>query len=179
MRYESLKPEAMTSRQREVAEAISHRRADAFSGPLVPLIYSPEVADRVHLLGEHLRFNLRIPERLRALAILVSAGRYRSDDLAHFVHLQAIKQSGLADAKIATLSQGRRPSDMKEDEEMVYDFCTEVTRFGRVKSATFDRVMSRFGREICLELVEVCGYTLFLTTVINVTQTPLQETIGS
>src|SRR5437773_1669171 len=165
MRYPPLKPEEMTQRQREVAEANS--RTDAFSGPLVPLIYSPEVADRVQLLGEHLRFNLRVPERLRVLAVLVAAGRYRSDDLAHFVHLEAIKQSGLANAKIAALSEGRRPPDMKDDEEMVYDYCTELTRTGRVRSATFDRVVNRFGREICLELVKVCGYTLFLTTLIN------------
>jgi len=153
----------MTPRQREVAAAIS--------GPYTPLIYSPEVAECVHLLGEHLRFNLRVPERLRVLAVLVAAGRYRSDDLAHFVHLDAIRQSGLASAKIAALSEGRRPPDMKEDEEMVYDYCTELTRTGRVRSATFDRAVNRFGREICLELVKVCGYTLFLTTLINVSQT--------
>jgi 4-carboxymuconolactone decarboxylase len=67
---------------------------------------------------------------------------------------------------------------MKEDEEMVYDYCTELTRTGRVRSATFERVVNRFGREICLELVEVCGYTVFLTTIINVTQTRLSESTG-
>jgi 4-carboxymuconolactone decarboxylase len=178
MRYPPLKPEDMTPRQREVAEAISNRRADAFSGPSVPLIYSPEVADRVQLLGEHLRFNLRVPERLRVLAVLVAAGRYRSDDLAYFVRLDATKQSGLADAKIAALSEGRRPADMKEDEEIVYDYCTELARTGRVRSATFDRAVKRFGREICLELVKVCGYTLFLTALLNVTQTRFSESTG-
>jgi hypothetical protein len=39
-------------------------------------------------------------------------------------------------------------------------------------------MVNRFGREICLELVEVCGYTLFLTTVINVTRTRLPESNG-
>jgi 4-carboxymuconolactone decarboxylase len=175
MRYPPLKPEQMTLRQREVTEAISRRRDDAFSGPIAPMLYSPEVADRVHLLGEHLRFNLRVPERLRVLAVLIAAGRYRNEDIAHFAHLDAVKQSGLANAKITALSQGRRPSDMKEDEEMVYDYCTELVRTSRVTSATFDRAVNRFGREICLELVEVCGYTLFLTTIINVTQTRLPQ----
>jgi 4-carboxymuconolactone decarboxylase len=175
VRYPPLKPEEMTQRQRDVAAAIARRRADAFSGPLVPLIYSPEVADRIQLLGEHLRFDLRIPERLRVLAVLVAAGRYRSGDVAHFVHLDAIKQSGLGTAKITALSQGRRPEDMKEDEEMVYDYCTELTTMGRLRSATFERMVNRFGREICLELVEVCGYTLLLTTLVNVTQVQLAD----
>jgi 4-carboxymuconolactone decarboxylase len=163
MRFPALKPEQMTPRQREVAEAVS----------LAPLIYSPEVAARVQLLGDELRFNLRVPERLRALAILVAAGRHRSDDVAHFARLDDIKQSGLATAKIAALSERRRPTDLKEDEALVYDFCTDLIMTGRVKSGTFDRAVNRFGREICLELVHVCGYTLFLVTVINVTQTRL------
>jgi hypothetical protein len=49
---------------------------------------------------------------------------------------------------------------------------------GRVRSATFERMVNRFGREICLELVEVCGYTLLLTTIVNVTQVQLADTSG-
>jgi 4-carboxymuconolactone decarboxylase len=67
---------------------------------------------------------------------------------------------------------------MKDDEEMVYDYCTELTTMGRVRSATFERMVNRFGREICLELVEVCGYTLLLTTIVNVTQVQLADTSG-
>ncbi len=171
MRFPPLKLEEMTPRQREVAEAASERRAGALSGPYLPLIYSPEVADRVHILGEYLRFKLRVPERLRALAVLAAAGRYRSADVRFFVHLDAIQQSGLAPAKIVALSEGCRPPDMKEDEALVYDYCTELMKTGRVKSATFERAVNLFGREICLELVKVCGYTAFLTTVLNVTQT--------
>lgn len=178
MRYPALKLEEMTPRQREVAETISKRRTGALCGPYLPLIYSPEIADRAQLLGEYLRFDLRVPERLRALAILVAAGRHRSDDLASFVHLNDIQQSGLATATITAMSDGRRPPDMKEDEEMVYDYCTEVTKTGHVRSATYDRVMNRFGREICLELVEVCGFTAFLTTLLNVTQTSFPENGG-
>jgi 4-carboxymuconolactone decarboxylase len=170
MRYPPLKPADMTPRQREVAEAIARRRSDGFTRPDGPLLYSPEVADRLQLLGEHLRFDLRVPERLRVLAVLVAAARHRKDDVAHYLALDEVRQCGLGDAKIKALSEGHRPSEMKEDEEMVYDYCTELTKTGRVRSATFDRVASRFGREICLELVKVCGYTLFMTTVINVTQ---------
>jgi 4-carboxymuconolactone decarboxylase len=175
MRFPVLKPDQMTPRQREVSEAIANRRADGFSAAYAPLIYSPEVADRVQLLGEQLRFNLRLPERLRVLAVLVAAGRHRSDDVAHFARLDAVKQSGLAGSKIAALSERRRPPDLKEDEALVYDFCTDLITNGRVKSGTFDRAANRFGREICLELVHVCGYTFFLTTVINVTQTRLAD----
>ena len=57
---------------------------------------------------------------------------------------------------------------------MVYDYYQKSSRQA-VSNATFERVVSRFGREICLELLEVCGYTTFLTTLLNVTQTKLRK----
>ncbi|HSW17705.1 MAG TPA: carboxymuconolactone decarboxylase family protein, partial [Ramlibacter sp.] len=59
------------------------------------------------------------------------------------------------------------------DEEMVYDYCSELMRTGRVSTANFERLFNRFGREICLELVGVCGYTTYLATILNVTQSPV------
>jgi hypothetical protein len=58
---------------------------------------------------------------------------------------------------------------------MVYDFCAEIHTTGRVKNVTFNRLESRFNREICLELVVVCGYTAFSAMVHNVAQTPFPE----
>jgi len=171
MRFTPLSPQLMTPRQHAVAEAIQQRGGAGLNGVQQALLHSPEVAERVQLLAEHLRYNLRVPERLRALAILVSAGRYRSADVAHFVGLEEVRDSGLAEAKISALAEGRRPADLKEDEQLVFDFCTELTRTGGVQGATFDRLAGRLGREIALELVAVCGYTRLITNVLNVTQT--------
>ncbi len=171
MRFSPLNPEQMTPRQREVAQALQQRGGEPLNGAQHALLHSPEVAERVGLLAEHLRHGLRVPERLRALATLVSAGHYRSADLAPFLGLEEVRDSGLAQAKIAALAEGRRPSDLKEDEELVFDYCTELAATGRVRGATFDRLTAQVGREICLELVAVCGYTRFLTNVLNVTQT--------
>jgi 4-carboxymuconolactone decarboxylase len=174
MRYSPLKPEEMTPRQREVAEAIKKRRVGGLGGPYVPLIYSPEVADRSQQLSEYLRFGLRTPERLRLLAVLKTA-RYYSADVEFFGATKEAREAGLTDEKIKALSEGRRPADMTPDEAMVYDFCDEIHTTGRVKNVTFNRMESRFNREICLELVVVCGYTAFSSMVHNVTQTALPK----
>ncbi|MBB3014162.1 hypothetical protein [Cupriavidus alkaliphilus] len=139
----------------------------------MPLLYSPEVADRAQLLGDYLRFNLRVPERLRVLAVLVAAGRHRGSDAASFLHLDTVQESGLAASTISALCDGRRPDGMASDEEMVYEYCMELTRSGRVKGVTYDKLSARLGAEICLELVAVCGYASFLTMVINVTESPI------
>jgi 4-carboxymuconolactone decarboxylase len=163
----------MTPRQREVAAAIGERRVGGLNGPYVPLLYSPEIADRAQLLGDYLRHNLRVPERLRVLAVLVAAGRYRGSDAAAFLQLDAIQESGLAASTIDALCNGRRPDEMTPDEEMVYEYCMELTRSGRVKGVTYDKLSARLGAEICLELVAVCGCASFLTMVINLTESTI------
>ncbi|WP_042883254.1 hypothetical protein [Cupriavidus necator] len=173
MRFPELAPDEMTPRQREVAAAIGERRVGGLSGPYMPLIYSPEVADRAQLLGDYLRFNLRVPERLRVLAVLVAAGRHRGSDAASFLHLDTVQESGLAASTISALCNGHRPDGMTSDEEMVYEYCMELTRSGRVKGVTYDKLAARLGAEICLELVAVCGYASFLSMVVNVTESPI------
>jgi 4-carboxymuconolactone decarboxylase len=176
MRYPVLKPDEMTSRQREVAEAIGQRRAGGLAGPYVPLIYSPEVADRMQQLSEYLRFSLRVPERLRLMAILITV-RHKNADYPFHIHTDSAREAGLSETMIAALSEASRPADMSADEAMIYDYCTELTRTGGVKDATFGPVAERFGREICLELVALCGYYALLAMVANVVETKLPESV--
>jgi len=171
MRYPALNPDQLTPRQHEVAEAIHQQRPRALAGAFQALLYSPEVAERVHLLDQELRLHLRVPERLRALAVLVAAGRHRGEDAALLAEQEDIQQSGLDAAKVAALCAGKPPADLAEDEQLVYDYCMELTRRSRVSNVNFERLAQRLGREICLELVAVCGYTLFVTNLIGVTQT--------
>jgi 4-carboxymuconolactone decarboxylase len=157
MRYPRLNSETMTARQRDVAEAIDKRRVGGLEGTYVPLIYSPEIADRVQTLSEYLRFSLRVPEPLRLLAILITARR-KGADREFNVHTAPAREAGFSDDKITALSEGHRPAGMTANEEIVYDYCTELNETGNVKDVTFKRVADRWGREICLELVALCGY---------------------
>ena len=174
MRYPPLKREEMTEAQRRVADAIDQRRVGGLSGPYIPFVYSPEVADRAQMLAEYLRFNLHVPEPLRFLSVLVTA-RHQSADVELYVHMKNAVVAGLTEAKVKALSQGRRPEGMTDDEEMVYDFCTELHSTGHVKDTTFWRVANRFSREVCLELTVTCGYMALLAMVLNVTETPFPE----
>lgn len=170
MRFPILNPAEMSQHQRDVSERIARERVGGLCGPLEPLIHSPEVAERFQILDEYLRFNLRLPERLRALAVLVAAGRHRASDVGYFAELKSIRESGLENGKIKALSEGRRPDTLTEDEEMIHKYCTELTTTGSVKNVTFNRVVERFGREICMELVVLCGHIALTKMFINITE---------
>lgn len=178
MRYPALTLDEMTPRQREVFQKIDEDRALGVCGPYVSLIYSPEVAVRVQALGEHLRVGLRVPERLRVLALLVAAGRRPSIELNSFTHLDEVRRSGLGDEMIATLIAGHRPAEMADDEEMVFEYCSELLTTGRVRNATYERVANHFNREICMELVAICGFTTYLAMIINITKNPFPKAIA-
>jgi len=174
MRYPPLKREEMTEAQLRVSEAIDKRRPGGLSGPYIPFCYSPEVADRAQMLADVLRFKLRVPEPQRFLAILITA-RHQSADVEFYVHMKSAIASGLTEDKIQAVAEGRRPEGMNDEEEMVYDFCTELHTTGHVSDKAFYRVANRYGREICLELTVTCGYMALLAMILNVTETPFPE----
>ncbi len=135
------------------------------------MLYAPDIADRVQCLAEHLRSGLRLPERLRALAILVTATRHCAEDAQHFVGLHALRSSGLAADKQATLAAGDHPANLIADEELVYCFASELAATGRIGEATFTASADIFGRDVVIELVALCGYVAMLTVMLNITQT--------
>jgi 4-carboxymuconolactone decarboxylase len=173
MRYPVLNRDQMNDQQREVAAAIESRSPGGAQGPYAAMLYSPEMADRAQQLGVVLQHGLRIPERLRVLAVLIAAGRNRSEEILPFAALESVRTSTLSQDKINVLAKGDRPSDLSADELAVYEFCTELVSTGRVKSATYEQLVSMLDREIALELVALCGFTAMLTNVLNITQTSI------
>ncbi len=173
MRYPQLNAEQMSDRQREVAEAIKLRYEGELPALFAAMLYSPEMAERTQALGEFLRSGLRVPERLRVLAMLIAAGRHRSKDLVDFMTLGSVKNALLNPATIESLEKGERPSTMREDEAAVYDFCSALVAQGRVSSPLFSALVEKLGRASALELVAVCGYMAMLTNVMKVTKCAL------
>ncbi|VCU68901.1 hypothetical protein PIGHUM_00960 [Pigmentiphaga humi] len=173
MRYPNLTARDMTSRQREVAQAIEQRSPGGLAGPYQAMLYSPEMADRTHSLGEFVRCGLRIPERLRVLAVLVAAGRHRGSDVEAFLPLRTVSESGLETGKVQALARRERPQGMRDDEAAVYAFSVELARSGRASEETYRVLVDRLGREAALELVAVAGFTALFTNVLNMTQTSI------
>ena len=175
MRYPQLNAEHMSDRQRDVAATIKQRYGGELPAPFAAMLYSPEMAERTQSLGEFLQSGLKIPERLRILAVLITAGRHRGSDLAEFKGLGSVKNALLNPEIISALEKGERPSTLREDERVVYDFCSALVAHGRVTSPVFEALVEKLGRAAALELVAVCGYMTLLTNVLKVTKCSLSD----
>ena len=93
-------------------------------------------------------------------------------------HQPLALKAGIDPAVVADLQQGRRPTGMKEDEVMVYQFCKELHETKTVSDATFKAVLGKFGEQGVIDLIAVTGYYTTLAMVLNVARQPLPNGVS-
>jgi 4-carboxymuconolactone decarboxylase len=170
-RLPAIPGDKQTPEQRKAAEAFrANRKQDVF-GPFVPLFRSPEVMLRVMALGDYLRFKTLFPTRLNEFIILITARHFTQQYEWAFHHPIAVKE-GLSREIIDAVADGRRPTQMSSDEELIYDFCTELLHNNSVSDPTYERVVTRWGEQGVVEMVGVVGYYTFQSFVLNTARTP-------
>jgi 4-carboxymuconolactone decarboxylase len=172
MRFPSLTPEQMSAEQKRVHDAIAGGPRGGVRGPFGVLLRSPELADRVQKVGEHLRFHSSLPPRLNEFAILINA-RFWGSAYEWYAHRPFAVKGGLAESIADDLAQNRRPAGMQPDEDVVYDFCTALHRRHAVDDALFARAAAQLGEQGVVDLIGVSGYYTLVSMVLNVAEIPL------
>jgi 4-carboxymuconolactone decarboxylase len=164
--------EKQTPEQRKAADAFrANRKQDVF-GPFVPLSRSPEVMLRTMAMGDYLRYRTVFPTKLNELIILITA-RHFTQQYEWYVHHPIALKEGLSRETTDAIADGRRPTGMSLDEELIYDFCTELLRNHSVSDPTYARAVTRFGEKGTIEMVGVVGYYTFQSMVLNTARTPV------
>jgi 4-carboxymuconolactone decarboxylase len=72
-------------------------------------------------------------------------------------HAPIAAKAGLSPDVIAELKASRRPSNMAEDEAIVYDFVTELTTTQKVSDETYARAKKVFNDQQIVDLTAVAG----------------------
>ena len=132
----------------------------------------PELMDLAFKWREHVQFRSVLDQRLTELAILIAA-RHWTQEYEWNAHYPLAMKAGLKPEIISAVEEGRRPSRMAEDEEILYDFCTELQRNHGVSDATYARALAKFGEAGVVEAASLQGYYSFLAMVMNTARTPL------
>ena len=165
----------MTAEQRSVVAKFEAARGSAIlRGPWVPLLRSPEVLSLMLDMRSHVRDRSLLSPKLTELAILIAAREW-TQQYEWSAHAGAAERAGLKPTIIAAVAEGRRPEQMAEDEEILYDLCVELHRIKSVSDATYDRAVTAFGQEGIVEAVAIEGYYALLAMVMNTARTPLPE----
>jgi 4-carboxymuconolactone decarboxylase len=171
-RFKPLAEHEMSEAQRKVYGEIASGPRGGVRGPFSALLRSPELADRAQRLGEYVRFDSSIPERLKEFAILITARHWTAQYEWHAHHAHAMK-AGLKPGIAEDLAQGRRPAGMEDDEEAVYDFCKELHENKSVSDCSYAAALGKFGERGVVDLIAISGYYTLVSMVLNVDRRPL------
>ena len=74
---------------------------------------------------------------------------------------------------VDAVADGRRPAGMSADEEMTFDFASELVNNKRVSDPTYGRALDRFGRRGVVDLAALVGYYGLLAAAMNTARTAL------
>jgi 4-carboxymuconolactone decarboxylase len=170
-RFPQLPADKMTDVQKKVVADIVAGPRGSFVGPFVPLLRSPDLEARLQKVGEYLRYNAAIGRRNTEFVILITARNW-SQQFEWGQHAVIAQKEGIQPAKISAIADGRRPADMTDEEEMLYNFADELLRNKSVSEPTFARVKAKFGEQGVIDMTGLMGYYTTLAMIMNVAQTP-------
>jgi 4-carboxymuconolactone decarboxylase len=166
--------DTMTEEQRKAVAEFRAARGAELSGPFIPLLRSPEVMTRARAMGDYLRYKTKLPPRLSEFVILLTS-RSWSQQYEWNVHSPIAVEAGVSPDVIAAIAEGRRPLQMNDEEAILYDFCTELTRIRNVTDATYARMVSKFGEAVVVDTVGIVGYYTLLAMILNTARSPAPD----
>jgi 4-carboxymuconolactone decarboxylase len=169
-RFRPLTYDEMTPEQKAMTDRALRGRGTV--GIFNVLLRSPQMGDAFFQAGDHVRFRMSIPDKLKELAILMTA-RYWTTHYEWFAHRGAATQAGLSEAVVVAIAEGRRPPVLQPDEQAVYNFCAELFNTKQVSDATFQALKDRLGERGVVDLMATIGYYQMVSVMMNVDRYPL------
>jgi 4-carboxymuconolactone decarboxylase len=173
-RMPAIPKEKMSDAQQDAAAQLMAGPRGHIGGPFNALLRSPELMNRLQKVGEYLRFICPIEKRLGEFAAIIAA-RHWSQQFEWWAHYRQAVEAGLKREIADAIGEGRRPTGMAEDEEIVYDFLTEALQNKGASDATYARTLAKFGEQGIIDLLAVAGYYGMLALVMNVARTAVPE----
>ena len=164
----------LTEMQEKAVEEFRSIRKAELTGPFVPMLRSPEVMNRARAMGDYLRYRSALPPRLSEFVILMTARQW-TQQYEWSVHYPIAIDRGVAPDVARAIADGRRPNQMRNEEEILYDFVMELQRNQSVSDATYARALSQFGEQGVIDTVGIVGYYTLLAMILNTTRTPPAE----
>jgi 4-carboxymuconolactone decarboxylase len=173
-RFKPLTYDQLTPAQKTLIEHVLTGERGTLNGPFNVTLRSPEMGDLAQKLGAHLRFHSSLPDRLKELAILITA-RYWTSQYEWSGHRKLALTAGLNPVVIDAVAAGARPKSMLPDEEVVYNFSHELLNTKQVSDAAFRAVVDKFGERGAVDLTGVIGYYCFVSLMLNIDRYPLPD----
>jgi 4-carboxymuconolactone decarboxylase len=160
-RYPALSPEQLSPQQKAYVENLQkppRNNTTALKNPPFKVyMRSPDLANKLEAVSDYVRWGTGLEPRLTELAIMMTARQWSSQWIWRG-HYRAAVRGGLDPSVGADIAAGRRPTKMKEDEEVLYNYATELYRDRAVSDTNYTAAVKQFGEKGLIDLVATMGY---------------------
>jgi 4-carboxymuconolactone decarboxylase len=136
-------------------------------GPFNAYLYSPAIGEAAQRLGEAVRFESSIPSKLREIAILTIAVKWKSQ-YVWWAHEGILRQFGIDENIIKSLKEGRKPWFDHQIESLVFAFCGELIDKKRISDRLYTEIIELLGEKGVVELIFLVGYYTTVAMISNV-----------
>lgn len=167
-------PATLTPEQKAIFEEIASSPRGGVRGPFKVLINSPGLCDRVQKLGAFVRYDCSVPQKLREMAILLTARHLNADYEWHAHEPHALK-AGLAQDIIEAIRGRSRPAFSDTAEQVVYDFVTELQSTTRVGDGAYQAAVAELGVQGVVDLVGLLGHYGLIAMTLNVFEVEIPD----
>ena len=172
-RMQVIPEDKMTGAQtKAVQEFKAARGQSTLTGPWTVLVRVPELLTLGRMWRDHVQNRTVIGNKLSELVILITAREW-TQQYEWNAHYQAAIKAGLKPETVQAIAEGRRPDQMADDEQVVYDLCMELHRNRSVSDVTYARALAKFGEEGIVEAASIQGFYALLAMNMNAARTPL------
>ena len=172
-RLPGITADKMTEVQKKTAAEYKEiRKTEMGAGPFGVLLRVPDYVVPALQMRLHNLNNSALSRKLTEMAILIAARNW-TNNFEWNAHSTLAAQEKLSPAIVSAIAEGRRPERMADDEEILYDFCTELLHNQSVSDATYARALAKFGEPGVVEAASLEGYYTFLSMVMNTARTAL------
>ncbi len=173
-RFKPLAWAEMTPPQKTLMQHVLASPRGSTDGPFNIMLRSPEMGDLAQQYGAYMRYHSSLPPKLNEFVILITARSWNAQ-FEWYAHRSIAQQNGLSPAIIEAVAAGKRPAAMQPDEEVIYNFCTELLNTRQVSDATFAAMKDKFGERGVVDTIGVMGYYHLVSALLNVDRYPLPD----
>ncbi len=197
-RLPKFEPPALDAEQRSLYDAIAggrraqgpqlFRLADAdgrLEGPFNAFLLQPRLGSALQALGSSVRYETRLDDRCREIAILVVAAHWRSG-FEWYAHEAVGRSAGLGDAELAAIRDGEGSRDgrgggdgqdgaLAGREAVVARTAAALVARGDLDDAEYREAAGHLGADGLFELLTLVGYYATLALQLRVFRVPAPE----
>ncbi|KQX17588.1 MULTISPECIES: carboxymuconolactone decarboxylase family protein [unclassified Sphingomonas] len=155
-----------TAEQRRVADLIAAGPRGAVPSPFLAMLDAPLLAEAIQNVGAVIRFSSALPDALREIAILATAGAIRCGYEWNY-HAPIARAAGVAEDVIAATLPDAPPMAAGELAAIVIALCRALALAGEAGPAELAAAVERLGRTGATELVAIAGYYRMLAGFIK------------